>query len=314
MAAAVQRIQGQQDQADRLAAEKEAENDVKMRRARVLDELTRAFEAKVERTRRRIVVRVLRDGGDRAVDVRRPRAPPTARPAVVAAASEQTSSNVQTVASATEELTSSISEIGRQVAQSTEIAGRAVENARRTGDTARSLAEGAQKIGDVVTLIQSIAEQTNLLALNATIEAARAGEAGRGFAVVASEVKSLAGQTAKATTEISEQIAAIQVDQRRNGGGDPNVVKVITEIDQIGTAIAAAIEEQGSATKEISRSVPEAARGTQEVNSNIAGVQRAADDTGSASNQVLGAAEQFSSQSRDLADQVNRFLSEVRAA
>ena len=186
------------------------------------------------------------------------------------------------MASATEELTSSISEIGRQVAQSTEIAARAVENARRTGDTARSLAEGAQKIGDVVTLIQSIAAQTNLLALNATIEAARAGEAGRGFAVVASEVKSLAGQTAKATTEISEQIAAIQAASDETVTAIRNVANVIAEIDQIGIAIASAIEQQGSATKEISRSVQEAARGTQEVNSNISGVQKAADDTGSA--------------------------------
>jgi methyl-accepting chemotaxis protein len=234
--------------------------------------------------------------------------------AVVATASEQTSTNVQTVASATEELTSSIGEIGRQVTQSTGVAARAVETVRRTGDTARSLAEGAQKIGDVVTLIQSIAEQTNLLALNATIEAARAGEAGRGFAVVAAEVKSLAGQTAKATTEISDQISAIQATSDETVAAIKNIVDVITEIDQIGIAIASAIEEQGSATKEIARSVQEAARGTQQVNANIAGVQRAADDTGSAAGRVLGAAEQLSTQSRDLAGQVNRFLSEVRAA
>ena len=313
MAAAVQVFKANTIQAEPLAAEKEAENDVKMRRARVLDDLARTFEAKVTElvgglsAASSVMEETAQSMSDTAAATNR-------QAAVVAAASDQTSTNVQTVASATEELTSSISEIARQVATSTEIAARAVDHARRTGDTARSLAEGAQKIGDVVTLIQSIAAQTNLLALNATIEAARAGEAGRGFAVVASEVKSLAGQTAKATTEISEQVTAIQTARDETVTAIRSVIDVITEIDQIGTAIAAAIEEQGSATKEISRSVQEAARGTQEVNSNISGVQRAADDTGGAANQVLGAAEQLSTQSKDLAGQVNRFLSDVRAA
>jgi methyl-accepting chemotaxis protein len=313
MASAVAVFKDSMIEAERLAAEKAAENDGKMRRAQMLDELTRAFEAKVTElvgglsSASSIMEETAQSMSSTATLTNR-------QAAIVAAASDQTSANVQTVASATEELASSISEIGRQVAQSTEIAARAVDNARRTGETARSLAEGAQKIGDVVTLIQSIAAQTNLLALNATIEAARAGDAGRGFAVVASEVKSLAGQTAKATTEISEQIAAIQSASDQTVTAIQNVANVIAEIDQIGTAIAAAIEEQGSATKEISRSVQEAARGTHEVNTNITGVQKAADDTGSAANQVLGAAEQLSSQSKDLAGQVNRFLSEVRAA
>ncbi|HAR29154.1 MAG TPA: methyl-accepting chemotaxis protein, partial [Bradyrhizobium sp.] len=166
MAAAVQVFKDNKIEADRLATEKEAENDVKMRRARALDDLTRAFEAKVTE-----LVGGLSAASsvmeDTAQSMSATASATNRQAAVVAAASDQTSTNVQTVASATEELTSSISEIARQVATSTEIAARAVDHARRTGDTARSLAEGAQKIGDVVTLIQSIAAQTNLLALNA---------------------------------------------------------------------------------------------------------------------------------------------------
>src|SRR5512140_2982957 len=180
--------------------------------------------------------------------------------AIVAAAYEQTCTNVQTVASATEELTSSIAGIGRQVAQSTEIAARAVDNARRTGDTARALAEGAQKIGDVVTLIQSIAEQTNLLALNATIEAARAGEAGRGFAVVASEVKSLAGQTAKATSEIGQNVGLIQSSTRTAVDSVREIGHAVRDINEVTSNIASAVGQQDAATREISSNAQSAAQ------------------------------------------------------
>jgi methyl-accepting chemotaxis protein len=313
MAAAVQVFKDSMIKADRLAAEQAAENEAKMRRARVIDDLTKSFESRVGE----LVSGLSASSATMEQTARSMASTATAtnrQAGVVGDASKQTSSNVQMVATATEELTSSIAEISRQVAQSAQISARAVEDARRTGDTAQSLASGAQKIGDVVTLIQNIAAQTNLLALNATIEAARAGEAGRGFAVVASEVKSLAGQTAKATTEISEQVAAIQGASDQTVAAIRNVADVIAEIDQIGTAIASAIEQQGSATKEIARNVQQAAQGTHDVNSNISGVQQAANETGAASTQVLGAAEQLSQQSKDLAGQVNRFLADVRAA
>ncbi|HEY0223246.1 MAG TPA: HAMP domain-containing methyl-accepting chemotaxis protein, partial [Pseudolabrys sp.] len=172
------------------------------------------------------------------------------------------SDNVTAAASSVEELAASIGEIASQAAKSTDVAGRAVSEARRTVVTMSELGAAATRIGEVVGLIQAIAGQTNLLALNATIEAARAGDAGRGFAVVAAEVKSLAGQTAKATTEISEQVAAIQGASDETLVAIKNVVEVIAEIDQIGSAIASAINEQGSATREIARNIQQAANGT----------------------------------------------------
>ena len=139
---------------------------------------------------------------------------------MVAAASEEASTNVQSVASATEELSSSVNEISRQVQELARMANEAVDQARTTNDRVSELSKAASRIGDVVELINTIAGQTNLLALNATIEAARAGEAGRGFAVVASEVKALAEQTAKATGEIGQQITGIQAATQEFGRRD----------------------------------------------------------------------------------------------
>ncbi|NOJ41876.1 methyl-accepting chemotaxis protein [Bradyrhizobium australiense] len=233
---------------------------------------------------------------------------------MVAAASEEASTNVQSVASATEEMASSVNEISRQVQGSARIASQAVEQAQKTNGRVAELAKAAARIGDVVELINTIAGQTNLLALNATIEAARAGEAGRGFAVVASEVKALAEQTAKATDEISQQISGIQAATQESVGAIKEIGDTIGRMSEIAATIAAAVEEQGAATQEISRNVQQAANGTQQVSSNIVDVQRGASETGSASAQVLTAAKSLSGESYRLKREVGKFLSSVRAA
>ncbi|QQP90226.1 MCP four helix bundle domain-containing protein [Skermanella sp. TT6] len=231
-----------------------------------------------------------------------------------AAAAEQTSANVQTVAAAAEEMAGSLQEISRQVSRSTGIANQAVAEAEQTNATIQGLAEAANRIGEVVDLIADIASQTNLLALNATIEAARAGESGKGFAVVASEVKSLATRTGKATEEISAQISSMQAATGGAVGAIRGIGTTIGSINEITTAISAAVEEQTAATSEISRNVTQAAAGTQEVSSNIVQVTEASGQTGTAATQVRSAAGELSQQSELLRAEVERFLAGIRAA
>jgi methyl-accepting chemotaxis protein len=229
-------------------------------------------------------------------------------------ASGDASVSVESVASASQELSASIDDISRQASHAAGIASRAVTRARETDGTVQGLAKTATGIGEVVGLINSIAAQTNLLALNATIEAARAGEAGRGFAVVASEVKSLASQTAKATDDISEQIADIQ----RVAGEAIEAIKaiggIIGEVNEVATAIAAAVEEQGAATQEISRNTQYAAQGTRNVSENITGVKADADAAAAAAQNVKHASETLETQSLQLSNQVTEFLHNIRAA
>ena len=229
-------------------------------------------------------------------------------------ASGEASMSVESVASAAEELSASINDISQQAAHAAGIASRAVDKARQTDDTVQGLARSAGRIGEVVGLINQIAAQTNLLALNATIEAARAGEAGRGFAVVASEVKSLASQTAKATEDISEQIADIQKVAGDAVDAIQGIGSIIGEVNEVATAIAAAVQEQGAATQEITRSTQYAAQGTKNVTENISGVKSNADTAASASDDVKRASQTLETESQALGNQVTAFLGKIRAA
>ena len=202
-----------------------------------------------------------------------------AQASVVAAAGEQVSHNVQTVATAVEEMSASVREIASSSADASNVAADAVRTAEHANANVAKLGESSAEIGKVIEVITSIAEQTNLLAHNATIEAARAGEAGKGFAVVANEVKELAGQTAKATEEISTRIAAIQSDTGAAVDAIAEIGGVIARIADMQNTIASAVEEQTATTNEISRNVNEAARGSAEIAENIVSVAGASEQT-----------------------------------
>ena len=237
----------------------------------------------------------------------------SAKTASAAAASSEASSNVRDIASAADELSASVNEIDRQVAQSNAIATKAVNEAGRTNLAVKELDEAAGRIGDVVKLITGIAEQTNLLALNATIEAARAGEAGRGFAVVAGEVKALAGQTSRATEEISTQIAGMQRATVRSIEAITAIEHIIREIGDISGAIAAAVTEQGAATAEIARSVEIAAKRTVETAAGVNLVGTATEDTRSSAGAVKTVADDLGSVAGRIRGQVDAFFQRLSA-
>jgi methyl-accepting chemotaxis protein len=231
-----------------------------------------------------------------------------------AGSSQQAAANVNTVATAADELGASVAEIGRQVSQANRVVGEATQLATRSNGQIVTLAKAAQKIGDVVGLIKAIAEQTNLLALNATIEAARAGEAGKGFAVVASEVKTLASQTAKATDEIGTQVAGIQGSTQDAVGAIGKIAATMDEINRFTSSIAITIEQQAASTSEISRNVVQADKGTKAVAANIAMVSSAIGEASRSASEVLGASGELAGVARDLQSAVDDFLTEVAAA
>jgi methyl-accepting chemotaxis protein len=313
MAVTLESLRASALKAEQLATENMAAKESELKHASLVEAYCREFDASIEQTLSAVnkAAGHMTETANGMTGI----AEKTAHQStLVAGASTEASSNVQTVAVAAEELAGSIAEISRQVNQAARVAADAAQRAGRTNASIEGLAKAAQKIGDVVQLINDIASQTNLLALNATIEAARAGEAGKGFAVVASEVKSLASQTAKATEEISGQIAGIQASTADAVTAIQEIGAVISQVNQISMTIAAAIEEQGTATQEIARNAQEAARGTTDVSANISGVMQAAGETGNAAGAVLAAAKQVATLSESLHGQVGGFLRKIRTA
>jgi len=231
-----------------------------------------------------------------------------------ATAATQTSESVRDIASAAEQLSASVMEIDRQVTQSKTIAEKAVGETERTQSEIKALDEAARRIGDVVKLITAVAEQTNLLALNATIEAARAGESGKGFAVVASEVKALAGQTAKATEEISAQVAGMQQATVRSVAAINGIQHTIQEVGQITAAIAAAVSEQGAATREIARSAEVASNRTIASAADVGQVGQVTDATRKDAAIVEAAAGDLGTVASRIRDQVASFFARLKAA
>ncbi len=227
---------------------------------------------------------------------------------------EAASRDLATVAAATEELAASIGEIGRQVREATGMIAATVREAQQSDTLVAGLTGHAREIGAVVRLIEDVAGRTNLLALNATIEAARAGEAGKGFAVVAGEVKQLAAQTAKATAEISEKIAAVQGSTDAACQAIGRIAQAVQGVENIATSIAHAVEEQGRATQEIALGAQSVAQTTDATAQAMAELVHVADQTGALSQEVLEAAAGSGREAGTLRSELDHFLEAMRNA
>ena len=313
MAQAVEVFKVNMIEADRLREEQDREQDARSKRQERVEQAIAQFEESSESVLSSVLDAAKGMKGS-ATSLASASDETLSQAETVSKSSDDASENVQTVAGAAEELAASISEISEQVARSADMSRNASTKAELTQKSVRALAERTAEIGQVVDLINDITEQTNLLALNATIEAARAGEAGKGFAVVASEVKQLAEQTAKATSQISGEISAVQGATNNSVAEIEEIVTAINKLDEIASAIAAAVQEQGVATDEIARNVQQAARGTDEVTAGIGHVREASKENSASSADVLSASELMSNKVDEMKTSISSFLDSIRAA
>ncbi len=231
-----------------------------------------------------------------------------------ATASEEATTNVSNVAMAAEEIAHSVEQISTQAARSAHIARQASDETKAIIVTVEQLVASVGQINNVSNLIRDVAAQTNLLALNATIEAARAGDAGRGFAVVAQEVKSLAGQTEKATGDITRQISSIEVTTSQVVQAMKAIAGTIAQLDENASDISVAVQQQDAVSKEIARSANAAAERTRDVSMSVVQVSDAAAKTGEVVSAVLNAGGELAARSGKLRAEVERFLAQVRVA
>ena len=225
-----------------------------------------------------------------------------------------TQDNVNLVANAAEELARTIEHLAAQTHGAKELTGNTVADSQSAQAKVQQLVEAVQQIVPITGLIQSIAQQTNLLALNATIEAARAGAAGKGFTVVAAEVKSLASQTASATDEINQKIAAVNASCDAVVGIMNQVIDAITRLGEGATDMEVAVNHQALATQEISRNAQLAAERARTVASNIAELDKKTRENDDMSLHALEGAKRLLDHAAQLQAQVDGFLQHVRAA
>jgi methyl-accepting chemotaxis protein len=312
LARAIQIFQDAMGRNRNLASQVSQDSAAREERARHIEQSVDAFREAIG-----AIMRGLSDNAsvmrETAQTITRVTADASSRAGTAANATEQASHNVTAVAGAAEELSASVVEIGRQVRQSASAVEQTGQRTEKSIAEIESLAAATQRIDGVLSLIQAIAEQTNLLALNATIEAARAGDAGRGFAVVAHEVKALAGQTAKATADISENVSMIQSSTRNAVDAVREIGGAVREINDVTSAIAGAIGQQDAATREISSNAQSAAQGNETLVANISSLRDAIGETDTAASSVLTAASSVTETAETLSREVEKFFQNLRS-